>query len=507
MPSGGRPRQLTPAAVLVGLLVALDAGRPAHLVAGWEALCDLDVADQIRLEVAASDDGVLSLVTYRQFQDTYQAMTRAIDPSPVPSFKGVAEGDRAAHLEKARAAVDVEATGARLSSVLDALCEASVPETYKAASTSLAIDWTDYATWSRPRAKDDPQPAADPDASWGHAKGNAPGEREHLFFGYYAQAAPMVADEGGPTVAELARRAAFAAPSVDPAKEMAKMMCRGYNDGIAPGDLLSDCGYSNRDPDTFARPLRRAGARLVMDLHPNDRGPKGTCKGAVICNGNLYCPTTPRALLELGPLPRGASAEDSAAQDARCAELARYKLGRISSDDEDGAHRVMCPAAMGKLRCPLRPASTALDHSHPEVLSPPEHPPACCSQKTITVEEAVLAKTAQKHDYPSRAHRLSYNRRTGAERPFAWLKDPATTGMVRGWCWLFGRTKNALMFTLALVVRNVRLVESSGRRRADEARRAAMGLSPRRRRRRRRRPDHEPARGEPPPAEHPRAPG
>ena len=38
-----------------------------------------------------------------------------------------------------------------------------------------------------------------------------------------------------------------------------------------------------------------------------------------------------------------------------------YKLGPITSDDADGYHRVMCPAAMGKIRCPLRPASMTLD--------------------------------------------------------------------------------------------------------------------------------------------------
>jgi len=36
----------------------------------------------------------------------------------------------------------------------------------------------------------------------------------------------------------------------------------------------------------------------------------------------------------------------------------------------------------------------------------------------------VLAKTAQKHDYPSAAWRRSYARRTGAERGFATTKDP-----------------------------------------------------------------------------------
>ena len=80
----------------------------------------------------------------------------------------------------------------------DALVEASVPDAYKSASRSLAVDWTDHETWSRPRSKEDEQPPNDPDASWGHAKRNAPGAKDCLFFGYYAQVATMVPDEGGP---------------------------------------------------------------------------------------------------------------------------------------------------------------------------------------------------------------------------------------------------------------------------------------------------------------------
>jgi hypothetical protein len=74
---------------------------------------------------------------------------------------------------------------------------------------------------------------------------------------------------------------------------------------------------------------------------------------------------------------------------------------------------------MSKIRCPLRPASMTLDRDRPEILRPPQHHhQACCAQQTITVPPDVLAKTAQKHDYPSAAWRRSYARRTGAEDSF-----------------------------------------------------------------------------------------
>jgi hypothetical protein len=132
-------------------------------------------------------------------------------------------------------------------------------------------------------------------------------------------------------------------------------------------------------------PLRAAGASLIQDLHPHDRGPQGTHAGAIIANGNLYCPATPRLLLELGPLARDATPAETAAHDTQTAELARYKLGRITSDGQDGYHRVMCPAVTGKIRCPLRPVSMTLNRQRPETLTPPGLPPACCHQQTITV--------------------------------------------------------------------------------------------------------------------------
>ena len=140
---------------------------------------------------------------------------------------------------------------------------------------------------------------------------------------------------------------------------------------------------------------------------------------------------------------------------------------------------------MGKIRCPHRPESMKLDRGRPEILTPPPDPPACCAQQTITVPAAVAAKTRQKHDYPSREHRISYARRTGAERTFATIKDPATTSIARGWCRLTGLAPLTLWIACLLAVRNQRILATWNTRQQDNARRAAAGLPPRTRRRRR----------------------
>ena len=126
-----------------------------------------------------------------------------------------------------------------------------------------------------------------------------------------------------------------------------------------------------------------------------------------------------------------------------------------------------------------------LDRDRPEILTPPAHPQACCTQQTITVPPDINAKTRQKHDYPSQAHRKSYARRTSAERGFATIKDPATSDIGRGWCRLMGLAPLMLLATTLLIVRNQRILTAWTARQKENQHRAAAGLPPRTRKRRR----------------------
>jgi len=461
LPAGVRHRQLRVRTLLAGMLLSQADHRPAHLTRVRDALIALPGPEQIRLGVTEDWTGGPHQLTYRQTERTFGLVAAALGddhPGGLPA--------------------------ARLQRICDALLEASIPEQFKDASASLAVDWTDLESFSRPPPHGTSD-CADPEASWGHRKNNLLRSQDELFYGYYLSAAIMMPQENGPAVPEFARRATVSSCRHDPVRVFVPVLTAMPAAGIGLGDVLADSGYAYRDPDAWAIPLRQAGAQLVQDLHPHDRGPKGTHHGAIIANGNLYCPKTPRPLLELGPLSRGASPEQAAGHDAQTAELARYKLGRITADDADGYHRVACPAVTGKIRCPLRPPSMRLDRDRPEILTPPEHPPACCAQQTITVPPETTAKTAQKHDYPSKAHRRSYARRTGAERGFATAKDPATNDISRGWCRLMGLAPLMLFTTALLIVRNQRILHAWNARQQENQHRAAKGLSPKTRRRRR----------------------
>ena len=119
-----------------------------------------------------------------------------------------------------------------------------------------------------------------------------------------------------------------------------------------------------------------------------------------------------------------------------------------------------------------------LTRDRPEILTPPQHPPACCTQQTITVPPDVAAKTRQKHDYLSAQWRRSYTRRTSAERGFSTIKDTATTSIARGWCRLTGLTPLTLWLACALTARNQRILAAFDARQAAIARRAAAGRPP-----------------------------
>jgi hypothetical protein len=464
LPSGARPRQLSARTLLLGMMLALADGRPAHLTRVHQALTSLPEGEQRRLGVLADGKNGPHRLTYRQTEYTFALVTAALakdKPDGLPS--------------------------PALQAACDDLLEASIPAEFKGAGRSLAADWTDLESFSRPPPRGTSD-CADPEASWGHRKNNLRHDDDELFYGYYLSAAVMVPGEHGPPVPEFARRMTLSSCRRDPVPAFTPVLTAMPEDGIPLGDVLADSGYSHRVPGNWAAPLRRAGAALVQDLHPGDRGPRGTHAGAVTANGNLYCPQTTRTLLELGPLARGATKEQAAAHDAKTAEAARYKLGRLTAGDEDGYHRVQCPAAAGKVRCPLRPASMTLDRDRPEILQPPQHPQACCTRQTLTVPPDVLAKTAQKHDYPSAAWRRSYARRTGAERVFATVKDPAASDTARGWCRLTGLAPLMLFTAVLLAVRNQRILTAWNARQEEDARRAASGLPPKTRRRRRQAP-------------------
>jgi hypothetical protein len=180
LPIGVRRRQLTVRTLLAGMCLAQADHRPAHLTRVHQALTSLPADDQRRLGVTARWKGGPHLLTYRQTERTFGLVTAALSKDQPDGLASPA-----------------------LQAVCDGLLEASIPDQFTDASTSLAVDWTDLDSFSRPPPRGTSD-CADPEASWGHRAGGGPGQDSELFFGYYASAGTMMREENGPPVPELA---------------------------------------------------------------------------------------------------------------------------------------------------------------------------------------------------------------------------------------------------------------------------------------------------------------
>jgi hypothetical protein len=174
LPAGVRHRQLAVRTLILGMLLALDDGRPAQLTRVHAALTALPAGDQARLGVSEDWKQGPHQLTYRQVEHTFHLVTVALgkdqpDGAPTQILIRTCSG----------------------------LLEASIPAWVKDATTALAADWTDVETWSRP-PRHGTTGCADPEASRGHRNSNLPGPKGEMFFGFYLPAATMVAEEHGP---------------------------------------------------------------------------------------------------------------------------------------------------------------------------------------------------------------------------------------------------------------------------------------------------------------------
>ena len=178
-----------------------------------------------------------------------------------------------------------------LAAICDELLEASVPEEHK--HQHRAGGGLDRRGNLLPAAAPRHQRLRRPRSLLGTPLRRGPGQDSELFFGYYASAVTMIREEHGPPVPELTRRMTVCSCHTDPARTLVPVLTAMPGHGIGLGDILADSGYAHRDAGAWALPLRQSGAQLVQDLHPSDRGPQGTHHGAIIANGNLYCPCHP----------------------------------------------------------------------------------------------------------------------------------------------------------------------------------------------------------------------
>ncbi len=127
----------------------------------------------------------------------------------------------------------------------------------------------------------------------------------------------MVNDEAGPSVPELVRRATLSSCHVDPVPAFRPRAKGPGGIGGGPGRRTFRLGLAHRVAEHWALPLWGAGAQIVTDLHPHDRGPpkkKDKIPGLALLtsrapSGTSYCAcrligATPGAVARTGGYER-----------------------------------------------------------------------------------------------------------------------------------------------------------------------------------------------------------
>jgi hypothetical protein len=359
----------------------------------------------------------------------------------------------------------VRADGIRaLDDIFDALCDATQPDE-AAGVTSIAIDATDIEAWGRRRGLRSGLPSSDPDARWRGTQ-QAKSTWKNPLFGYDLTAAVTIPDQVGADVPLVARRVRLRPAAQDVIATGLNLIAAVTVMQGGLGDVVADRAYSRRHDGTdFALPVRALGGEPVFGLRADQLGVRGTAHGALIIDGAPFSPSVPANLRNITPPPVGATIADIITYQQQVAKRAQYALVAHGKRNHNGDADYRCPAAAGKLRCPLVPGSMTVAMTIPTALTPPATADkgTVCAQATKRFA-ATDIPLAQQDLFGTREWYASWNRRNRVEGFFGNIKDEARESLRRGIVRV--RTKEKVGFWLAFAVAaaNVRLTAAFRRR-------------------------------------------
>jgi len=392
----GRPRQLSVRTLLIGIKRSIDTAKTACLTDVHRLLVEqLHHRDQAELGVVNRRTG--ELISLHQVRRLFVTLTARLDPSGHPT-PALPDGACATRHEA-------------LQSVLDRLLDATMT-TDVTHHGSYAIDGTGVWSWSRGKRRT--ELSADPDARWG-TKTHKSGKQES-YFGYEVHALVRINSQrqDRADVPCLAERIIVAPASTNCVNAVLPALRKLQADTDNVREIVADRGYTyktNWGPELYA-----LGVQPVLDLHATQYGAHGTHEGARIITGVPHCPATPPGLDTIKRPDRLADGPDVDAFIDQISRREQWAFRRITSADAGGKERFECPARAGKVRCALFKPSMAKPFALPTVSHPPaDHPPRCCSQRTITVPGDVDPKSRQHHYWGSRDWITAFSRRSRVE--------------------------------------------------------------------------------------------
>ena len=163
----------------------------------------------------------------------------------------------------------------------------------------------------------------------------------------------------------------------DPVRAFAPVLTAMPGQGIPLGDILDDSGYAHRDADAWALPLRGPPARSSSRTSTRTTAaPRAPTTAPSSPTGACYCPAHRARCWNSGRSPAPPPPEQAADRDTQDRRSSPATSSAASPPTTPTATTAsQCPAAMGKIRCPLRPASMTLDRDPARDPHPAGAPP------------------------------------------------------------------------------------------------------------------------------------
>lgn len=402
---GGRPGTVDVRPVLVTLIALAVSGEPPLASRVAEALhkrLHTPVRDLLglpRARQAVTDDAFYHRV-YRRIR----WMLNVIEPYPAPGRR-VTRTER----ETLLANLDPQTVAARVKRVqhvTTALLEASarlVPHDVRSRwNGNVCIDATLVRTWGK-RGHPKPKPNKDSSddkmspetvAGW-YVRQDPTTNRNESYFGYEAHLAVMTAsDPGQPADFPLLVIAMTVDKPAQNIGENATTLLQSLKERSHPaGKLAADRAYTpGAKPEKLQLPARALGFTLCMDYRDDQLGIQAEYGGAILVEGNWYCPSMPQPLIDATIDHRAHTIEDDV-YEARIAQRARYAFRPKHAPTPDGNTAWMCPARGpgATATCPLAqpsgaPVNLGLPTTRTRILNPPTDPDVCCTNSaSITI--------------------------------------------------------------------------------------------------------------------------
>lgn len=421
----GRPRLLTLQGLLVGMTLCASVHSGRILLDQVTDILHWAIPTSRRAQFAVPDrpDTAAGFEAgYAVIRRLFHNLIKVMDPSPLPKNKRL-DKTKAAALSRQADTAALQDKRAQLVKVTNAILEASLasarPHLDKHWDGSIGLDATPIATWSHGVKTSGPVTATDPDAGWyvrdgdhtdpdTHPTGSNGGtkpkgrKKKHsrkakYLFGYDATLAvarnpaitgtPTTDGRGDPkAVPALVLGMILDKPGHRPGPNAITVLADIAARGHRPGYLAADRLYNNSDPDTFQLPARTLGYQPVYDYRADQLGIQSHAHGALLIDGGWHCPATPRPLIDTGK-DLDTEKIDGQTWQTRIAARQAFRLVPKGAPDREGHQRLSCPAAAGKVQCPLKASSMGTNPRLPLVQPEPSpvDPPKICRQGSITM--------------------------------------------------------------------------------------------------------------------------